>query len=304
MLLQNPSLENQAVQQAPADSQSEPVTRPEGSALSSPLLPWSREEFATRLQAKGELYHIHHPYHIAMHEGRCSPTQIRGWVANRFYYQVNIPVKDAHILANCRDRDERRLWVQRILDHDGYGGAEGGIEAWLRLGEACGLKREELLSHQHVLPGVRFAVDAYVNFARGASWQQAACSSLTEMFAPKIHQSRLDTWPEHYPWIESFGLQYFRNRLSEARRDVNHGLKVTLQHFTTRAAQEQALDILQFKLDILWTMLDAMTLAYQLDRAPYHSVGRQGSYHRGLFLEGSMDLQGNMDPEASVDERS
>ncbi len=213
----------------------------------SPQAAWSREEFELQLRAKEACYHINHPYHIAMHEGRCSPEQIRGWVANRFYYQVNIPVKDANILANCRDRDERRLWVQRILDHDGYGDAEGGIEAWLRLGEACGLPREELLSHQHVLPGVRFAVDAYVNFARRASWQEAACSSLTELFAPKIHQSRLDTWPENYPWIEAHGLQYFRNRLTEARRDVQHGLRVTLDHFTTREAQDRAMDILQFK---------------------------------------------------------
>ncbi len=242
---------------------------------------WTREEFERRLRAKGALYHIHHPYHVAMHEGRCTPEQIRGWVANRFYYQINIPVKDANILANCRDRDERRLWVQRILDHDGYGEAEGGIEAWLRLGEACGLTREEMLSQEHVLPGVRFAVDAYVNFARGASWQEAACSSLTEMFAPKIHQSRLDTWPENYPWIDLSGLQYFRNRLSEARRDVQHGLQITLNHFVSRTEQEAALNILQFKLDILWSMLDAMTMAYELNRAPYHNVDAPIGYHRG-----------------------
>lgn len=233
--------------------------------------PLSRVEFERRLRGKGAYYHIHHPYHIAMHEGRCTPEQIRGWVANRFYYQVNIPVKDANILANCPDRDTRRLWIQRILDHDGYGDSEGGIEAWLRLGEACGLTREEMLSQQHVLPGVRFAVDAYVNFARHATWQEAACSSLTEMFAPTIHQSRLDTWPKNYPWIDVEGHQYFRNRLSEARRDVQHGLQITLDHFVSRQQQEQALDILQFKLDVLWTMLDAMSMAYELNRVPYHS---------------------------------
>jgi len=259
------------------ETQAAPATRDYQEAA------WERDEFERQLRAKGACYHIHHPFHIAMHQGRCSPEQIRGWVANRFYYQVNIPVKDANILANCRDRDERRLWVQRILDHDGYGDAEGGIEAWLRLGEACGLSREELLSQQHVLPGVRFAVDAYVNFARGASWQEAACSSLTELFAPEIHQSRLDTWPQNYPWIESHGLQYFRNRLTEARRDVQHGLRVTLDQFTSRAQQDRALDILQFKLDILWTMLDAMTLAYELDRAPYHNIEQPVAYHRGIY---------------------
>ncbi|MEH6824240.1 MAG: pyrroloquinoline-quinone synthase PqqC, partial [Motiliproteus sp.] len=170
----------------------------------------------------------------------------------------------------------RRLWVQRILDHDGYDGpegkSEGGIEAWLRLAEACGLSRDEVQSQQHVLPGVRFAVDAYVNFARHASWQEAACSSLTELFAPTIHQSRLDTWPTHYPWIDVAGHQYFRNRLSEARRDVQHGLQITLDHFVSREQQQRALDILQFKLDVLWTMLDAMSMAYELNRVPYHNI--------------------------------
>ena len=114
--------------------------------------------------------------------------------------RLKYEVKDAAVLANCRDRDARRLWVQRILDHDGASGDEGGIEAWLRLGEAVGLSREEMLDERHVLPGVRFAVDAYVNFARAATWQEAACSSLTEMFAPEIHQRRLDNWPAAYPW--------------------------------------------------------------------------------------------------------
>lgn len=235
---------------------------------------WSRDEFEQQLRAMGRYYHIHHPYHVAMYEGRSTPEQIRGWVANRFYYQVNIPVKDANILANCPDREARRLWLQRIRDHDGDEHHEGGIEAWLRLGTACGLQREELLSQQHVLPGVRFAVDAYVNFARRATWQEAACSSLTELFAPTIHQSRLDTWPTHYPWIEAEGLQYFRNRLSQARRDVQHGLAVTLDHFRTRDQQAHAIGILRFKLDVLWSMLDAMSMAYELERPPYHCIER------------------------------
>ncbi len=233
--------------------------------------PWSLEEFEQRLRAKGARYHIHHPLHIAMNSGQSTPEQIRGWVANRFYYQIIIPVKDAAIMANCNDRHARRLWIQRIIDHDGRQGEEGGIEAWLRLGEACGLTREEMIDQRHVLPGVRFAVDAYVNFARRANWQEAACSSLTELFAPTIHQRRLDTWPDHYDWIEPEGYQYFRNRLTEARRDVEHGLQVTLNHFVTREQQQQALDILQFKLDILWTMLDAMTMAYVHGTPPYHN---------------------------------
>jgi pyrroloquinoline-quinone synthase len=222
---------------------------------------WTRGEFEAQLRSRGAGYHIHHPFNVRMNDGLLRPDQIRGWVANRFYYQVNIPQKDAAIIANCPDRATRRRWVQRILDHDGYGANEGGIEAWVRLGEAVGLTREALWSQRHVVPGVRFAVDAYVNFARRAPWQEAVCSSLTEMFAPKIHRDRLATWPTHYTWIDPEGLQYFRSRISLAERDVEHGLEVTLGYFTTRAQQERALDILQFKLDILWSMLDAIELA-------------------------------------------
>ncbi len=120
------------------------------------------------------------------------------------------------------------------------------------------MKREEITSLKHVLPGVRFAVDAYINFARMRPWQEAVTSSLTELFAPEIHQKRLDTWPEHYPWIEKEGYYYFRKRLSEARRDVQFALGFTLDHYRTREQQERALDILQFKLDVLWSMLDSM----------------------------------------------
>ncbi|MFZ5601011.1 MAG: pyrroloquinoline-quinone synthase PqqC [Pseudomonadota bacterium] len=235
----------------------------------TPQTSWSQTEFRQHLEAKGRFYHIHHPFHIAMNSGQCSADEIRGWVANRFYYQTIIPVKDAAILANCDDRAVRRKWIQRIIDHDGREGDEGGIEAWLRLAEAVGLSRQEVLSFEHVLPGVRFACDAYRQFARTASWQEAACSSLTELFAPGIHQKRLDNWPVFYPWIEAQGYQYFRKRLSEARADVQHGLEITLDHFLTREQQERALQILQFKLDVLWSMLDAMQLAYRFRQPPY-----------------------------------
>jgi pyrroloquinoline-quinone synthase len=227
---------------------------------------WSRAEFEAQLREKGKAYHIHHRFNVLLNSGAASREQIQGWVANRFYYQIAIPVKDAAILSNCPDREVRRGWIQRILDHDGFQLAdvhdEGGIEAWIRLGVAVGLTREEVLDLRHVVPGVRFAVDAYVNFARRAPWQEAVCSSLTELFAPEIHKQRLASWPQHYPWIESSGLQYFRSRVSQARRDVEQGLAVTLDYFNTRALQERALQILQFKLDVLWSMSDAMALRY------------------------------------------
>ncbi|MEX1828897.1 pyrroloquinoline-quinone synthase PqqC [Luteibacter sp. CQ10] len=242
----------------------------------------SRSDFEQALRDKGRYYHIHHPYHMAMYEGRATREQIQGWVANRFYYQVNIPLKDAAILANCPDRAVRREWIQRILDHDGAPGEGGGIEAWLKLAEAVGLDREQVLSQELVLPGVRFAVDAYVNFARRASWQEAASSSLTELFAPEIHRARLNSWPQHYPWIDQDGYDYFRTRLGQARRDVEHGLSITLDHYTTWDAQQRMLEILQFKLDILWSMLDAMSMAYELQRPPYHTVTNERAWHRGI----------------------
>jgi pyrroloquinoline-quinone synthase len=224
--------------------------------------PWSAAEFEQRLRDKGRAYHIHHPFNVMLNTGRAEPEQIRGWVANRFYYQVSIPVKDAAILANCDDRSVRRNWVQRILDHDGYGDDPGGIESWIRLAESVGLRRNEVESFSQLLPGVRFAVDAYVNFARRAPWPEAVCSSLTELFAPEIHKQRLAGWPDYYPWIDRGGLHYFQSRVSLARRDVEFGLAVTLERFKTRAQQERALEILQFKLDVLWQMNDAMALRY------------------------------------------
>jgi len=244
--------------------------------------PLSREAFKEALMDKGQYYHLHHPFQQAMANGELSREQLQGWVANRFYYQLMIPQKDAALLANCPDAATRRRWVQRLLDHDGHEGEEGGIEAWLALGEAVGLSREALLSQEHVLPGVRFAVDAYRHFVASAPWQEAAISSLTELFAPQAHQNRLDTWPKHYPWINEQGYRYFRKRLSEARRDVDHGLEIALSVCTTAALQQRALEILQFKLDVLWSMLDAMTMAYQLGRPPYHTVTQEAVYHRGL----------------------
>ena len=233
---------------------------------------WNRQEFEAILRGMEKYYHIRHPYHVLMHEGNLSRKQLQGWVANRFYYQIKIPQKDAAIMANCPDRETRALWVQRILDHDGHPGDTGGIEAWIQLGLAVGLEREEIVSLEHVLPGVRFAVDAYLNFARTADWHEAASSSLTELFAPKIHQQRLDNWPENYPWINEGGFIYFQKRLSEARRDVEHGLEITLDWYTTREQQERMVEILQFKLDVLWTMADAMYMAYIHEMPPYYNI--------------------------------
>jgi pyrroloquinoline-quinone synthase len=242
---------------------------------------WDRETFVEKLRTIGVRgYHDKHPFHLAMNEGGLSPEALRGWVANRFYYQRNIPIKDAAILANCPVREVRRAWIHRILDHDGVaaGGrssrdaesdglagapsTEGGIEAWLRLGKACGLSRDELLDNRHLLPGVRFAVDAYVNFARSRPWPIAIASSLTELFAPDLMAARLEAFEKFYRWIDARGLDYFRRRLTQAGRDSNEALAITLEYCSTSELQREAVRALEFKCDVLWSMLDAIHHAH------------------------------------------
>jgi pyrroloquinoline-quinone synthase len=224
---------------------------------------WDRPAFLDRLRAVGrDRYHDKHPFHRCMNAGELNPDQLRGWVANRFYYQRNIPIKDAAILSNCPLPEVRRIWIRRLLDHDGKELGQGGIEAWLRLGEATGLTREDLWNGRLLLPGVRFAVDAYVQFARSQPWPIAVASSLTELFAPDLMSERLAAFERHYSWVPSWGLDYFRARLTQARSDSEHALELTLTHCVTAELQHQAVAALEFKCDVLWAILDALTQAY------------------------------------------
>ena len=226
------------------------------------LPPWKKEEFRERLYGVGtNAYHHLHPFHIRMNEGTLDAKSIRLWAANRFYYQRSIPMKDAAILSNCPVRAVRRKWIDRILDQDGRNGQEGGIEKWIRLAIACGLTREETIGEQHVLPGVRVAVDAYLNFARVQPWQIAIASSLTELFAPQLMSNRLEAFAKFYTWIAPEGLDYFRVRLTRARDDSDFALHATLEYCADRKMQEAAVEALRFKCNILWLMLDALTLA-------------------------------------------
>ena len=223
---------------------------------------WDRDTFLAHLRAAGmSRYHDKHPFHQHMNSGELTPQQVRGRVANRFYYQRNLPLKDAAILSNCPIREVRRIWLHRITDHDGVHVGEGGIEAWLRSGEASQLTHTELLDERHVLPGVRFAVDAYVNFARTKPWPLAIASSLTELFAPDLMSERLAAFERHYTWVAPAGLEYFRSRITQARVDADQGLELTMC-CNTRQLQEEAVKALSFKCDLLWAMLDAMMLAY------------------------------------------
>jgi pyrroloquinoline-quinone synthase len=217
--------------------------------------------FVAALRAQSQRYHALHPFHRRMNAGELSRRQLQSWVANRFYYQQTIPRKDAAILANCPDREVRRRWVQRIIDHDGTADGAGGIEAWLRLGEAVGLRREEMEDERHVVPGVRFAVDAYLTFARTRPWVEAVASSLTELFAPDLMAERLAAFERYYDWIDPQGLGYFRARLRQAPRDSDHALQVVTEHCRTPEQQAAAVAALSFKCDVLWSMLDAIDRA-------------------------------------------
>jgi pyrroloquinoline-quinone synthase len=228
--------------------------------------PLSRAAFIAGLKKIGTLaYHDKHPFHQLMNAGQLSQAALRTWVINRFYYQIKIPIKDAAILSNCPLREVRRIWLHRITDHDGIRNDEGGIGAWLRLGKACGIDRLLMLSSNQVAPGVRFAVDAYVNFTRTQPWPVAIASSLTELFAPDLMAQRLKAFEQYYRWIEPRGLEYFRNRLTQARRDSGEALELTVTYCRTRELQQAALDALQFKCDLLWSMLDSIYLATHLD---------------------------------------
>ena len=232
------------------------------------MQPWQPDEFTAQLRQVGaRQYHDQHPFHRLMIEGRLNRQQLQLWAANRFYYQKNIPIKDALLLARCPLREVRRRWVQRILDHDGWGDDPGGIEKWLRLGEAAGLSRQDLETDRLLLPGVRFAVDAYVNFVGSRPWIEGVASSLTELFAPPLMTKRLAAFERHYTWIDPQALEYFRSRPSLAARDSEHGLELVLAHCRTRAEQDRAVAALRFKCDLLCAQLDALY---------YHCVANQG----------------------------
>jgi pyrroloquinoline-quinone synthase len=220
--------------------------------------PWPPEQFIAQLRGQGTRYHNRHPFHRRMDAGNLTREELQRWVMNRFYYQKCIPLKDAAILANCPEVEVRREWIRRIIDHDGTTAGTGGIESWLRLGEALGVSRGELVSERRVLPGVRYAVDAYVNFARQKPWIEAVASSLTELFGPAAMRVRLEALERHYEWIDPAGLEYFRTRLVKAPGDAQYALDLTVERCRTREQQEAAVAALRFKTEMLWAQLEAI----------------------------------------------
>ncbi len=223
----------------------------------------SRKEFEEELHKIGEeRYHDKHPFHHMLHGGKCNKGQVQAWVLNRYCYQSAIPRKDANILAKTTDRELRREWRHRIEDHDGSETAPGGIERWMVLAEGVGLDRDYVMSTKGALPATRFACEAYVNFTRNMPLLDAIASSLTELFAPKIHKERIAGLLENYDFANEQTLSYFKKRLDEAPRDVKFGLEYVLREADNGEKQRRVMDAVFFKTDMLWAQLDALYFAY------------------------------------------
>ena len=225
--------------------------------------PLPREEFVEWLRREGEArYHDRHRYHILMHEGKLTREQLQQWVLNRYYYQTRIPIKDAIIVSKSEDPAFRRMWIRRIHDHDGQAEGEGGLALWLRLAAGVGLDRDEVASCRSVLPGVRFACDAYVDLVRSRTLLEAVASSLTEFFAPDIMSKRVLAWEKHYPWVSPEMLAYFRGRVTRARQDSEEAIDFVVCHSASYESQERCVAALIRKTEILWHLLDCTYAAY------------------------------------------
>lgn len=211
-----------------------------------------------------ERYHILHPFHRLLHTGKLDRGQVQAWALNRYYYQSRIPMKDAALLSRCADAALRREWQVRLLDHDGTGDQEGGIVRWLRLCQGLGLDPDYVRSEEGILPATKFAVDAYVHFVRERPLLEAIASSLTELFAPKIHEERIPGLLQHYSFVTEEMVAYFRRRLDQAPRDAGFALDYVRRHADTPEKRLAVVNALIFKCSVLWAQLDALNHAYVL----------------------------------------
>ncbi len=236
-------------------------------APDAPIL--SPEGLADALRAIGaERYHIHHPFHRLLHDGRLNRGQVQAWALNRYYYQASIPVKDATLLARLPTADLRREWRRRLVDHDGDAPGTGGVARWLKLAEGVGLDPASVEAGIGILPATRFAVDAYVAFVRDRSVLEAVASSLTELFSPAIIAERVSGMLAHYEWITPDTLAYFTPRLTQAPKDSDFALAYVQANALTPADQQAVLAALRFKCDVLWAQLDALHHAYVTPALP------------------------------------
>jgi coenzyme PQQ biosynthesis protein C len=227
----------------------------------------SADELEARLRDIGaRRYHNLHPFHRLLHAGQCSKSQVQAWALNRYYYQAMIPLKDAGLMARCEDSALRREWRSRLVDHDGTTEGEGGIARWLKLTSGLGLDPDYVTSTRGILPGTRFAVDAYVRFVRERSLLEAIASSLTELFSPHIIGERVAGMLKGYDFVTRETLAYFEKRPPQAERDSGFALAYVKVHALTPDAQQAVLVALEFKCDVLWAMLDALHHAYVAPR--------------------------------------
>jgi pyrroloquinoline-quinone synthase len=218
--------------------------------------------FVERLRTEGApRYHDRHGFNVRMHAGALSREELQRWVQNRFYYQTRIPIKDAIILSKSDDPAFRRSWMHRLVDHDGGAPGEGGLSEWLVLARAVGLDPDGVRSCRDVLPGVRYACDAYVDLVRSRTLVEAVASSLTEYFAPSIMRTRIAAWEKHYPWVDGPSLEYFRQRVPRAARDAEEAVAFVVGHATTAEQQDACVRALVDKCTILWAMLDVIAEA-------------------------------------------
>lgn len=207
-------------------------------------------------------YHRLHKFHGLLHGGKCTKGQVQAWALNRYYYQAMIPIKDANLIARCEDSAVRREWRSRLVDHDGEHDGDGGIARWLKLTDGLGLDRDYVMSLRGLLPGTRFAVDAYVRFVRDKTLLEAIASSLTEMFSPIIISERMSGMLAGYPFVTRETLSYFDKRPPQAQRDADFALNYVKQRAKTPEQQQAVLAALEFKCSVLWAMLDALHRAY------------------------------------------
>ena len=207
-------------------------------------------------------YHSLHPFHRLLHTGKCTKGQVQAWALNRYYYQAMIPLKDASLIARCDDSAVRREWRSRLYDHDGDSEGDGGIARWLKLTDGLGLDRDYVTSLRGLLPGTRFAVDAYVHFVREKTLLEAVASALTELFSPAIIGERVEGMLKGYPFVTAETLAYFAKRPPQAQKDAEFALDYVKLNARTAAEQRAVLAALEFKCDVLWSMLDALHHAY------------------------------------------
>lgn len=229
----------------------------------------SPDQLEARLRDIGAMrYHNNHPFHKRLHNGELNKGQVQAWALNRYCYQAAIPRKDAALMARLEESDTRRLWRQRMVDHDGERVGEGGIARWLALTDGLGLDRDYVVSMKGALPATKFAVGAYIDFVSERPILEAIASSLTEMFSPSIIAERVSGMLANYDFVDDRTLAYFNARLSQAPRDADHALDYVKTHARTPERQQAVLDALTFKCDVLWAQLDALTFAYVTPKQP------------------------------------